>query len=51
MLVDELGMPVAPEQYAKIIEPSDNALQLYTVDKENREGCLVFSNVIKESIL
>ena len=51
MLVDKLRMPVAPQQDAKIVEPSHNALQLYAVDQEDRKRRLVFSYVIEECIL
>ena len=46
MFVDELGMPVTPEQHTKIIEPGDDALQLHTIDQKNRERGFVFSDVI-----
>ena len=35
VFVDELGMAIAAQQHAEIIEPRDDALQLYAVHQEN----------------
>jgi len=51
MLVDELGMPIAPQQDTKIIKPRNNALQLHAIDQEDCEGSLVLTNVVEECIL
>ena len=37
VLVDELGMPIPPQQHAEIIEPGHHALQFHPVDQENGE--------------
>jgi hypothetical protein len=44
-------MTVAPQQQAKIVEPGDNPLQLYSVDQKDRQWRLGFANVIKEGVL
>jgi hypothetical protein len=51
MLVDELRMPVTPQENAEIIKPCDDALQLHAIDEKDREWRLIFANVIEESIL
>lgn len=51
MFVDELGMPVTPQQDTKIIEPRHDALQLYAVDQEDSQWGLVLTNVVEECIL
>ena len=51
VLIDELGMPVAAQQYAEIVEPGDNALELDAVDQEYRYWRLVFANIVKEYVL
>ena len=51
MLVDKLRMPIAPQKHAEIIEPSDDALQFHSIDKENRKGSFILANVIEEGIL
>jgi hypothetical protein len=51
VLVDELGMPIAPQQYTKIIEPSDNPLKLDPVYEENRERRLVLAYIVEERVL
>ena len=44
-------MPVAAQQYAEIVEPSDDTLQFDAVDQENREWNLVFTDKIEKSVL
>src|SRR5580704_18069830 len=51
MLINELGMPVAAQQYAKIIEPGDDTLQFDAVDQEDRERNLVLTDKIEKCIL
>ncbi len=51
VLVDELGMAVAAEQDAEVVEPGHNALQLDAVDQENRERGLVLAHAVEESVL
>ena len=35
MFVDKLRMAIAAQQYAKIVKPRDDALQLHAVDEKN----------------
>ncbi len=51
MFVNQLRLTISAQQNTEIIEPSDDPLQLHTVDKKNRYGNLGFSNVIQESVL
>ena len=51
MLVDKLRMSIAPEQKAEVVEPGDDALQFDSVDQEDRERRLGFSDVIEEGVL
>jgi hypothetical protein len=51
VLIDKLGMTIPPQQNRKLIEPRHNALQLYAVDKENRDRRFVFADVVQEHIL
>jgi hypothetical protein len=44
-------MPVASQEHAKIIEPAHDALQLYAVDEEYRQGRVIFSHVIEKCVL
>jgi len=37
VLVYKLRVTVAPKQQAKIVEPGDNPLQLYSVDQKDRK--------------
>src|SRR5437588_11873828 len=51
VLVDELRVPVAPQQHAKIVEPGHHALQLDAVHQEYRERRLVLAYVVEEGVL
>src|SRR6185369_7006242 len=51
VLVDELGMPVPPQQHAEVIEPGDNALQLHSVHQKDGEGNFGFADVVEEGVL
>jgi hypothetical protein len=51
VLVDKLGVPIAPKKNTKIVEPGHDPLQLYAVDEEDRERSLVFPNVIEKGVL
>src|SRR6516164_2568071 len=51
VLVDELGMPVASQQDAEIIEPGHYPLQLDPVHQEDRERGFVLTDVVEEGIL
>jgi hypothetical protein len=51
MLVDELGVPVAPQKDAEIIEPGDETLQFDSIDQKNRDGGLGFPNVVEKRVL
>jgi hypothetical protein len=39
-------MGVAPEQYAEIVEPGNDPLELYAVDEEYGDRSLVLADVI-----
>src|SRR5580692_11840239 len=47
MLINELGMPVAAQQYAEIVEPCDDTLQFDAVDQEDRERNIVLTYKIE----
>src|SRR5690349_16018800 len=51
VLIHELGVSVAAEKHAKIVEPGDNALQLDTIDEEDRERRLVLADVVEKGVL
>lgn len=51
MLIDELGVPVAPQQYAKIIKLCDDALQFDAINEENRKRYLLLTDMIQKCIL
>src|SRR5690349_9912485 len=51
VLVDKLRMRIAPEQYAEIVEPGNDALELYAIDEEHGDRSLVLADVIEEDIL
>jgi len=51
MLVDQLGLAIAAQQDAEIVEPGDDTLQFYAVDQEDCDWNLGFANVVQESIL
>jgi hypothetical protein len=51
MLINELGMPVAAQQYAKIVEPGDDTLKFDAVDQEDCEWNLVLTDKIEKSVL
>ena len=51
VLIDKLGMPVAAQQDAEIIEPGYDTLQLDAVDQEDRERNLVLTDKIEKSVL
>jgi hypothetical protein len=51
VLIDKLGMPIATQKDAKIIEPSHNALQLDAVHEEDRERDLVLAYKVQERVL
>ena len=51
MLVDKLGMPVAPQEHTEIVKPSDNALEFDPVYKKYRKGGLVLANMIEKCVL
>ncbi len=42
MLVDQLRVPVAPEQNAEVVEPSHDPLQLNAIDEEDRKRSSCF---------
>src|SRR6202022_3681645 len=46
-----LGMPVAAQQYAEIVEPGYDTLKFDTVDQEDREWNLVLTDKIEKSVL
>src|SRR5882672_10052981 len=51
VLVDQLRMCVAAQQHRKIVEPSDDALQLHAIHEKDRHGHLVLADVIQEHVL
>src|SRR5262249_17536648 len=51
VFVNELGMAIAAQQHAEIIEPRDDALQLYAVHQENGERNFVFADVVEKIVL
>ena len=51
VLVDELRVPVAPQQDAEIVEPGDDALQLHAVDQEDRQRRFVLAHMVQERVL
>jgi hypothetical protein len=44
-------MPVATKQYAEIVEPGDDALELDAIDEEYGQRSLVLPNVIEKCVL
>jgi hypothetical protein len=44
-------MLVAAQQDAEIVEPGDDALELDSVDQENRHRGLVLTNMVEEDVL
>jgi hypothetical protein len=51
VLINELGMPVAAQQYAEIVEPGDDTLQFDAIDQEDRDRNFVFTDKIEKSVL
>src|SRR5262249_4028448 len=51
VLVNELGMPIPPQQHTEVVEPGHNALQFDTVHQENGERYFAFADMIEKSIL
>src|SRR5262249_17986858 len=51
VLIDELRVPISPQQHAEVIEPGNDALQLDPVHQEDRERRFAFPNVIEEGVL
>lgn len=51
MFVNQLRLTISAQQNTEIIEPSDDPLQLDTIDQKNRYRNLGFSNMIQERIL
>jgi hypothetical protein len=51
VLVDKLRMSIAAQQQAEIVEPGNDALELYAVHEENRKRNLGFTDVIEERVL
>jgi hypothetical protein len=51
VLIDQLSLRFTPQQHGKIIEPSDNALQLNAIDKEYRRRRLVLAQMVQKNIL
>src|SRR5208337_2335952 len=51
MLVDELGVPVAPQQDREVVEPGDDALELDAVDQEDGHRGLVLAHMVQEHVL
>ena len=51
VFVDELGMRVAAQQHAEIIEPGDVALQLDSVDEVDGDGDLALAYGVEKRVL
>ena len=51
VFIDQLRMPVAPQQDAEIVEPRDDALKFDAVDQEHRYWDLVLSDVVEKGVL
>src|SRR5579872_1422371 len=51
MFVDELGMGVATQKHAEIIEPGNDALKLHAIDQEDGNRRAMLAHVIQEYIL
>ena len=44
-------MAVASQEHTKIVEPSDDSLQLHAIDEEDGERNLVFAHIVEKRIL
>ena len=51
MFVYKLRLAIAAQQHTKVVEPCDDALQLYTVDQEDRHWDLRLSDMVQKCIL
>src|SRR5215203_7292268 len=51
VFVDQLRVAVTAQEYAEIVEPRHDALQLHPIHKENREGNLVLTDIVEERVL
>src|SRR3954462_10671800 len=51
MLIDKLRKAIAAQQHAKIIEPSDDPLELHSIDQEDRYGDLLLADVVEKGVL
>src|SRR5271165_5753941 len=51
VLVDELGVTVAPQQDAEIVEPRHEPLQFDSINEKYGDGGLGFPNVVEECVL
>lgn len=51
MLVYELGVPIATQQYTEIIKPGYHTLKLNAVHQKDCERRLVFSDGVEKRIL
>jgi hypothetical protein len=51
MLIHKLRLTIAAQEDAEVVEPSDYALKLNTIDQEYRDWNLGFPDVVKEGIL
>ena len=51
MLVYELGVAIAPQQHAEIVEPRNHTLKLDAVDQEDGYGNFAFANGVQKGVL
>src|SRR5262245_4139532 len=51
VLIDQLGLRIAAQQQAEVIEPGDHALQLDAVHEEDRDRDFLLADVVEKSIL
>lgn len=51
MLINQLGLAIAPQQDRKIIEPSDNALKFDAFYQKDSDRRLGFAKQVQKSVL
>jgi hypothetical protein len=51
MLIHELRVTVPAQEYAKVIEPSHDTLQLDAIDEKDSQWCLALTDVVQKRVL
>ena len=51
MFIDQLRMAVASQQDTKVVEPSNDALQLDAVHQEDGQRDFIFADFVEEAVL